>query len=89
MKSRITRLLGLVLILSALALMWSPFVTYLAVDGCLDAGGSFYYELNVCDFEGSHPYEPRDDMVRTSLACLLGLLGAALVIGARRASSPE
>jgi hypothetical protein len=53
MKSHIARLLDVVLILSALALMWSPFVTYLAVDGCLDAGGSFNYALNVCAFEGA------------------------------------
>ena len=29
-----------------------------AVDDCLDMGGSFNYETMTCDFEKSHPYMP-------------------------------
>lgn len=31
-----------------------------AVDDCLDMGGSFNYEAMTCDFERSHPYVPFD-----------------------------
>jgi hypothetical protein len=29
-----------------------------AIDDCLDMGGSFNYETMTCDFETSHPYVP-------------------------------
>ncbi|NLB54896.1 MAG: hypothetical protein GX811_03880 [Lentisphaerae bacterium] len=32
----------------------------MAVDDCLDMGGSFNYETMTCDFEKSHTYIPFD-----------------------------
>lgn len=51
MKSRMVTLFGVALMLIAAALVWSPISTFLAVDSCLDAGGSFNYASHECDFE--------------------------------------
>jgi hypothetical protein len=83
MKARVITLLGVVLMLSAVALVWSPFATYLAVDGCLDAGGSFNYTSHDCDFENSHPYAPENNSARLRSAFALALAGVALTIFGR------
>lgn len=48
-------LAGAVLLLvaaAAVSVLW--LMDYFAVDSCLDAGGSFDYELGQCDFAHSH-----------------------------------
>ncbi len=34
---------------------WQEMEEFLAIDACLDAGGSFDYQTRACDFEVSHP----------------------------------
>jgi hypothetical protein len=46
-------LLGICLVLSAAA-AWRVVSDYLALDSCLDLGGSFDYVRSVCDIAGSH-----------------------------------
>jgi hypothetical protein len=83
MKSWIITLVGVGLMLSAATLVWSPLVTLLAVDSCLDAGGSFNYASHVCDFERSHPYVSQSHSMRFGLALALALLGVAVTIVGR------
>ena len=80
MKTRIVTLFGVALMLSAVALVWSPVATFLAVDGCLDSGGSFNYAFHECDFESSHPYAPENNSARLRLAFALALAGVAVTI---------
>jgi hypothetical protein len=83
MKTRIVTLVGIALMLSAVTLVLSPVATFLAVDGCLDAGGSFDYTSHECDFENSHPYSPEDNSARLRLALALALAGVAVTIVGR------
>jgi hypothetical protein len=83
MKTRIATLVGIALMLSAVALVWSPVATFLTVDGCLDAGGSFDYTSHECDFVNSHPYAPEDNAVRLRSALALALAGVAVTIVGR------
>ena len=54
-KRKEVLLAGAVLLLVALAAASVSWLTdYFAVDSCLDAGGSFNYELGRCDFVNSH-----------------------------------
>ena len=71
---RIVTLLGVSVMLGAGALIGSPVSTSLAVDSCLDAGGSFNYASGECDFERSHPYPSESYSMRLGLA--LGLASA-------------
>jgi hypothetical protein len=63
--------------------LWSPVATFLAVDGCLDAGGSFNYASHECDFESSHPYAPENDSARLRWALAIALAGVAVTIVGR------
>ena len=83
MKNWAMLLVGVALMLGALAAIWSPLTTFLAVDGCLDAGGSFDYAVGDCDFENAHPYEPRDSTTRLVLALLLAIAGVVVTAVAR------
>jgi hypothetical protein len=56
-------------------------VELLAVDRCLDGGGSFDYTAGRCDFERSHPSRP---VSRSSLRLLGGGLALALAFVAAR-----
>jgi hypothetical protein len=53
----------LALLLSAalvVLILSSPRVEHwLAVDSCLDLGGSFDYVAGICDFSKSHPFAPQ------------------------------
>jgi len=47
--------IAIAVLVIAAAVAW-PFVAELAaVDRCLDAGGSFDYNVGQCDFKASHP----------------------------------
>jgi hypothetical protein len=92
MKQRTLTLLGVALLLAAVAFAWTPVSDFLAVDSCLDAGGSFDYANGICDFERSHPYAPRADRsARAGAAVVLAIIGVALsIVGhSRRGQSPR
>jgi hypothetical protein len=63
-----------------------PAVVYLrellAVDTCLDRGGSFDYSAGRCDFNQNHPFVPFHERH----GILLGGSGTALLIGAATAA---
>lgn len=84
MKNRAMLAIGVALMLGAVAVIWFPLSTFLAVDSCLDAGGSFDYAVGLCDFDNAHPYEPRNNTTRLSLALVLALAGVAAARYGRR-----
>ena len=84
MGGRIICFVGMALVLGAVAVAWSPLNTFLAVDSCLDAGGSFDYVKDVCDYTNSHPYLARDNTARVGGAALLAVAGIAVIAAASR-----
>lgn len=54
-KPRTPMVLAIGAFLFAAVLTWPAVSEFLAVDGCLDAGGSFDYALGRCDFVTNHP----------------------------------
>jgi len=57
MKSKAVKFLPSVVLLAiALLLAWPQAQQFLAVDACLDSGGSYNYAVGVCDHQASHPY---------------------------------
>jgi hypothetical protein len=83
---------GLVLIVLGCALAVWPVMTYvtefIAVDACLDAGGSFDYGQSRCDRARTHPvvaYSARHPMLLASMAAG-GLVSAIGVIAYSRRS---
>jgi hypothetical protein len=87
MNGRIIRFLGIALILGAVAVVWSPLRTFLAVDACLDTGGSFDYVKGMCDYARSHPYLAQGNAVRVAVAVLLAAAGAAAIGATSRHST--
>lgn len=65
-----------------------PFVEeFLAVDECLDAGGSFNYLRGSCDFAMSHPFLPYSQRYSANILAVcveVGISAVALWIGLRR-----
>jgi hypothetical protein len=57
MSRPLARLIGVGLLAFAGILLWQPVNDFLAVDRCLDAGGSYDYAKQVCDFNISHPIQ--------------------------------
>ncbi|MBH0184858.1 MAG: hypothetical protein HP477_05400 [Nitrospira sp.] len=51
-------LVGGLAVVSTVVLVWALVAEFLAVDTCLDAGGSFDYMRSACDLEQNHPYIP-------------------------------
>lgn len=68
----------MVLLFGGFVVGWPATAEFLAIDACLDAGGSFNYAQSVCDFRTSHPYSPT--ILRSPWLILLG--GAMFVSGA-------
>lgn len=60
--------------------------SFLAVDRCLDGGGSFDYAHRTCDMLHSHPYRPswHDDLSLLMLG--LGATVAGLVVALTRSN---
>ena len=54
MRLTFTRLVLLSAVV-VVTLAWVPLTTWLAVDACLDAGGSYDHVLSRCDHDLSHP----------------------------------
>jgi hypothetical protein len=82
------RLIGIAMLLVAAAVAWVPLNRFLAVDSCLDGGGSFDYSNGICDFEQNHPDAPRST---SPLLLVLGVVsaigGAFLLVFSRRIAS--
>ena len=87
------RLLGaciLVIAAAALAVPARTFVSeWLAVDECLDSGGSFDYAAMDCDHANNHPYVSFEQRhpgamqtlhVRASVGAPFGVLGLLLIV---------
>ena len=75
--------LGYLLLAVACTFAGCAFSEHLAVDSCLDRGGSFDYVRTVCDTAGSHPYEP--DYLYWLLAFGAGVAGLfALLVGRQK-----
>lgn len=86
------RLSGIALLLVTGAAAFVPLRTFLAVDSCLDAGGSFDYSKGRCDFQMSHPHESHllSSPVTLGVGALFALAGGLLVVFSRRlASEPD
>jgi hypothetical protein len=87
------RLVGAAFLLIAIATVAPPAKTYtsewLAVDSCLDSGGSFNYGTMECDHTTNHPYVPferrhpgmmRSLRIKALFMAPVGLLGLALLV---------
>jgi hypothetical protein len=65
-----------------------PFVReWSSVDRCLDSGGSFNYETNVCDYQTKHayiPYSQRHPHALSTFSIAAGAFVIALVASFRR-----
>jgi hypothetical protein len=82
---RRARGLRLVLVLTLLPLAFVFLRESLAVDGCLDSGGSYDYQHGRCDLTRSHTYEPFLDRHAVLLgATAVALAGAATAVLLRR-----
>ena len=49
------KIVAITLLVLAIVLIWTWVTEFLAVDACLDSGGSYDYERRVCDYRSSHP----------------------------------
>lgn len=83
------RLTGIALLLVAGVIALLPLRTFLAVDSCLDGGGSYDYANRVCDFVENHPFaRPRiPGSVFLGGGIVLAVIGAGLLVSSRRTSS--
>ena len=81
MPVRSVWLVLLVAATSVVALIgWSYADEFLAVDSCLDSGGSFDYTRMVCDHEESHPFIPYSH--RHPLAVVSALAAVVVAVSA-------
>ena len=80
---------GIALLLAAGTIALLPLRGFLAVDSCLDGGGSFDYANGVCDFKENHPFASPRIPVSVFLGggIALAALGAGLLLFSRRISS--
>ncbi len=72
-------LAALILFLVAGALAWPCVSEFLAVDRCLDAGGSFNYATASCDLTANHPYV---DVWERHALSLTGAIASVVAAGA-------
>ncbi|HEX6373353.1 MAG TPA: hypothetical protein VF006_30800 [Longimicrobium sp.] len=84
------RRVRLLLLLVLLPLAFISLRETLAVDACLDQGGSYDYKAGQCDMTTSHPYEPFMDRHSVLIgATLVALMGAGVAIWLRRRALRE
>ena len=83
MKNWTVTLVGVALLLIAAGLAWPPLSTSIAIDSCLDMGGSFDYAARTCDLERRHPYAPEDSTMRLLVGALFAVAGSAITIFGR------
>jgi hypothetical protein len=77
------RLTGGLLLALAWIVIWPLLAQFVAIDGCLDAGGSYDYINSVCDFTENHEYFPVFDrqgfrIVGFLVFSVLGILALAI-----------
>ena len=80
-------MLGAVVALGlALVMLWPVIRDFVAIDRCLDGGGSFDYVESVCDMSANHPHLslPEYQGFRVVAAVVFGIPGALLLRAARR-----
>jgi hypothetical protein len=80
---------GITLFVLAAMLIWPLLAEFVAVDGCLDAGGSYDYLSSACDFADNHPYLPVLDrqgfrLVGSVVFLFLGGVAFSIFIKERR-----
>ena len=61
---------AIALILLGCYLCFTQVALFSWIDTCLDLGGSFDYEAELCDFSRTHAYKPLPSYARWGLACL-------------------
>jgi hypothetical protein len=83
------RLLGIALLLAAVFIASAPLRTQLAVDSCLDSGGSFDYAAGACDHQKTYLGEryTAPAYVAWAAAGVLAFAGGLLLVFSRRLSS--
>ncbi len=72
MSRKLKRVAGVTLLVAAMALIWRSMAEFIAVDACLDRGGSYNYATGVCDFTESHPFAPQPRTASLWLALAFG-----------------
>ncbi|WP_124453451.1 hypothetical protein [Paucibacter sp. KBW04] len=77
MKSKAMKFVpSAVLLATALLLAWPHAQQFLAVDACLDSGGSYNYTAGACDHQASHPHAATAGGWSLWLAAVLVLFAA-------------
>ena len=71
---------SIVLVIAGVFLAWPPLAEFLAVDSCLDMGGSFDYDKSICDFRVNHPYQPYPHVPYSIAAAIIIGIGVILVL---------
>ena len=79
---------GIVLVALGVILIWPLLAEFVAVDRCLDAGGSYDYLSSTCGFAENHPYSPVLDrqgfrIVGSAVFLLLGVVAFGLLVTGR------
>jgi len=57
-RSSMRRIVGAVAVIFALTLAWPVAAEFMAVDACLDRGGSYNYIRSACDLQQNHQHLP-------------------------------
>jgi len=88
----VRRLAGGVLLALGWIVIWPLLAQLVAIDGCLDAGGSYDYINSVCDFTENHEYLPVFDrqgfrIVGFLAFLVLGILALAIDPMRRKSSN--
>jgi hypothetical protein len=89
MSRRSVVVLGVLLVAVGMVLGWFEISQFFAVDRCLDAGGSFNYTANACDFTTSHPAEVSLGEAGFRLLVSLGLVVGGVVVLVRKRDFDE
>ena len=83
MRTTFPRLLGRSLLIASLAVGAWQARRLLAIDSCLDSGGSFDYVAGVCDFTVSQPAHPAISMSLAAVSLVMFVIGAFLLMRRR------
>jgi len=80
MHPQMRNVVGGTMLVGAVLLAWPPVAEFVAVDACLDSGGSYNYELGVCDHEHSHSGPGKGGAISLVASLVVGLAGVALIV---------
>jgi hypothetical protein len=70
MRSTVSGAIGVISLLLASGIGAWQVRAFLAVDACLDDGGSFDYLVGICDFAANHPAHPAINLAALGLSLL-------------------